>query len=140
MSPEVPYQYEVTFLAIRIIAGLLFFLQGYDKLFVIGIQGVYETFHEPMHKKNVPDWVLRVSAWFTTWVELLGGLLLLMGLFTPWVAMLLLLDLLLVILAFGILEPMWDMKHVFPRLVLLVGILLIPHSLNLFSIDYFLFK
>jgi putative oxidoreductase len=140
MLPEVPYQTELTFLAVRVIAGALFFFQGYDKLFNVGINGVFLAFHEPMHKKNVPDWLLHLSAWFTTWAELLGGVLLIAGLFTPWAALILLFDLIIVTIAFGMIEPMWDMKHVFPRLVLLVTVLWLGAWGNVISIDYLLFK
>lgn len=135
---EVPYQTELTVLALRLITGTLFFIQGYDKVFNIGIAGVYQTFHEPMHKKNIPAWCLKSSAWFTSLAELVCGAMLIAGLFTPWAGLVLLLDLLLVVIAFGILEPMWDVKHVFPRLVLLTIVLMVPSETHLFSLDYLL--
>lgn len=135
---HIPYQWEISILIIRLMAGILFLFQGYDKLFRIKVKGVYRTFSEPMAKKGMPDWILRVSAYYTTYAEFFGGLLLVLGLFVPWVTLLLVLDLLLVAIAFGILEPMWDMKHVFPRFILLIALWWIPAQTDLFSLDYLL--
>jgi putative oxidoreductase len=140
MIHEIPYQYELALTGLRIITGLLFLLQGYDKVFRLGIKGVYRTFHEPMSKKNMPSWVLWSSAYYTSLVELVGGALLIVGLFTPWAALFILVDLILVAAAFGILEPMWDMKHFFPRMILILAVLFMPYTLNIFSIDYLLTK
>jgi hypothetical protein len=35
---------------------------------------------------------------------------------------------------------MWDTRFVFPRLVLLIFLLLVPPTLNLLSLDYLIFK
>ena len=43
-------------------------------------------------------------------------------------------------LAFSIMRPMWDLQHVFPRLALLVAVLILPEAWDLISIDNFLIK
>ena len=78
------------------------------------------------------------SAFYTSVVEFFGGILLIFGLFKPIVLALLGIDLIMVAMAFSIIEPMWDMKHVFPRLVLLSALMIIPHNWELYSIDYFM--
>ena len=123
---------------LRIFLGILFFAQGYDKVFKIKIKGVYETFEVPMRPKNMPHFILRLSAYFTSYVELIGGLCLLLGLFKFYILYLLGFDILLVAAAMAILNPMWDMQFVFPRLVILIALLLIPAAWDALSLDYFL--
>jgi putative oxidoreductase len=137
---EIPYQTAIALFFVRVIAGTLFLFQGYDKLFKVGVKGVYETFRQPMQKKNIPSGILFSSAVFTSGIEFIGGILLIIGLFTSWIILFLMIDILLVVIAFCMLEPMWDLKHVFPRLILLLILLFASTEANLFSIDYLLFK
>ncbi|MEI6815910.1 MAG: DoxX family membrane protein [Bacteroidota bacterium] len=125
---------------LRVFLGSLFLLQGYDKVFKIKIKGVYETFELPMRSKNMPNFILMLAAIFTSYTELLGGLFLILGLFKSFALYFLGIDLLLVAIAFGMLNPMWDMQFVFPRLVILVTLLLIPVEWDIISIDYLIKK
>ena len=125
---------------LRVFLGSLFLLQGYDKVFKIKVKGVFQTFEEAMRSKNMPSFILMLSAIYTSYVELFGGLLLVVGLFKSFALYFLGIDLVLVALAFGILNPMWDMQFVFPRLVILIALLLIPPSWDVISFDYLLIK
>ena len=125
---------------LRVFLGILFFAQGYDKVFKIKIKGVYETFEVPMRPKNIPHFLLRLSAYLTSYSELIGGVSLILGLFKYFTLYLLGFDILLVTIAMSMLNPMWDMQYVFPRLLVLIALLLIPASWDVFSIDYFLIK
>ncbi len=125
---------------LRVFLGSLFLLQGYDKVFKIKIKGVYETFELPMRSKNMPNFILMLAAIFTSYTELFGGLFLIFGLFKSFALYFLGIDLLLVAIAFGMLNPMWDMQFVFPRLVILVTLLLIPVEWDIISIDYLIKK
>jgi putative oxidoreductase len=114
----------------RLLLGVLFFSQGYDKVFRIGIPQVIETVAPAYRKLRMPGGIIRLSAYFTSWVELIGGLLLIAGLFKYGALYLLGADLLLVSLAFSLLNPVWDLHHVFYRFALLVFLLVYPAALD----------
>lgn len=119
------YKIQAAELLLRIFAGILFFFQGYDKVFRIGLKGVTDTFMADASRYRIPRGLVSLLTWYTSLAELIGGLLLMAGLFTFPALCALGLDLVLVALAFSFIEPMWDMKHVFPRLLLLVALMLL---------------
>jgi putative oxidoreductase len=129
-------QHEITaaFIA-RIFLGLLFFFQGYDAVFNVKIKNVIQAYEDAFASKGIPRFLTVGGAWFTSSVEFIGGLLLILGLFQYYVLSLLGLDLILASIAFGISTPMWDTRHVFPRLLLLLLLLIIPTSWNAISLD-----
>ena len=123
---------------------MLFIYQGFDKLFVVGMKNVIERFSSEANRKRVPKFFVVVSSYFSSIVEFVGGALLILGLFKPIVLTLLGIDLVIVAIAFSTIQAMWDMKNVFPRLML-VGILMVtPNSWEVFSlrnlIEYFINK
>ena len=123
-------------LVARVFLGLLFFFQGIDAVFNVKINGVIQTIKEPLTKIGVPDFLITAGAWFTSYIELVGGFLLIIG-FAKYYAMYLLgLDLIIASIAFGIMKPMWDMQYVFPRLALLIFLLMIPSQWDVISVDY----
>jgi putative oxidoreductase len=137
--PLAEYHLEAAAFFPRVFLGFLFFFQGYDALFRLGIPAVIETFDFPLTNKGVPRVFLIMGSWYTSLAKLIGGLMLVFGLFTHMALYLLGLDLIFVAITFGIMRPLWDMQFVFPRLVLLVYLLVIPSEWNTFSLDY-LFK
>lgn len=125
-------------LLIRFFTGIVFMFQGYDKLFRIKIPGVIDVFKVDAANKNIPGPLLSGLAYYTSYVEFIGGFLLIVGLFTNYSLYALGIDILFVTFAFSYLEPMWDMKHVFPRLILIVALLLLPEEYRQISVDYLL--
>lgn len=123
-------------LLVRVFAGILFFYQGYDKLFRIKIPGVISAFAADADRYHVPRPLLSLVAYYTSLIEFVGGAMLVLGLFTSYALYALGLDLVLVCLAFSYMTPMWDLKHVFPRLVLLLILLLFPPEYQYYSLDY----
>ncbi len=121
---------------LRVILGILFFFQGYDKVFRLGIKGVGEFFRQESRHRKIPDAVLRFSAFFTSYVEFICGGLLIIGLFKTAALYLLGVDLILVCAAFSLLKPMWDMQLLFPRLILLAAVLFLPSDWDQLSLDY----
>jgi putative oxidoreductase len=121
---------------LRVILGILFFFQGYDKIFKMKVSGVTDFFRDEWRGRSIPDFVLSVSAYFTSYVEFLCGGLLILGLFKYAALYLLGLDLILVCGAFSMLKPMWDMQLLFPRLILLAIILFLPADWDVLSLDY----
>jgi putative oxidoreductase len=119
----------------RVFLGFLFFFQGYDALFNVKIKNVVETYSDAFAYKGIPRFITITGAWYTSLIEFIGGLLLILGVFQHYTLYLLGLDLILASIAFGISKPMWDMRFVFPRLVLLLFLLVIPNSWNTISLD-----
>ena len=112
-------------LFIRCFLGILITFQGYDKLFVVKLKNVISTFKEDAERKNVPYFLIAFTVNFTSITEFFGGILLILGLFHNVVMLFVAIDLLIVGLAFSFLKPVWDLHHVFPRVILLTLILLL---------------
>lgn len=123
---------------LRVILGILFFFQGYDKVFKVKMPGVIEFFKEESRHRPIPHFLLAVSAYFTSYVEFICGGLLILGLFKYAALYLLGLDLIIVCGAFSMLKPMWDMQLLFPRLILLGIVLFLPSAWDVLTLDYLL--
>ncbi|MBL7919918.1 MAG: DoxX family membrane protein [Bacteroidia bacterium] len=134
------YQYEVAVLIARVFLGCLFLFQGYDAVFNIKIKNVIATFENDLIHKGIPRFLIVWGSWFTSYSELIGGTLLIVGLFNYPVLFMLGLNLIIAAIGFGINTPVWDTRHVFPRLALLLLLLIIPQNWNTFSIDHLIFK
>jgi putative oxidoreductase len=120
----------------RVILGLLFFFQGYDAVFKIKISGVLATIEEPLSTIKAPLFLIVLGAYFTSYVELICGFLLIIGFLKYYALYLLGIDLIIASIAFGVIKPMWNMQHVFPRLVLLLFLLITPSQWDVISIDH----
>lgn len=134
------YHYLVAITVARIFLGLLFLFQGYDAAVNIGLKKVSDTYQEAFQKKGIPRFLTVLASWFTAYTALIGGLLLVLGLFEFAALYLLGLNLLIAALGFGINEPLWNMRHVFPRLVLLLLLLTTPLEWHSWSLDKLLFN
>lgn len=132
---EIDYNFAIFELVFRVFCGVLFVYQGYDKLFVVKMATVIETFNQEATRKHVPRIFVSISAYFSSIVEFIGGFLLILGLFKPIVLTFLGVDLIMVAIAFSTIQAMWDMKYVFPRLIL-IGILMVtPSDWEYFSLQ-----
>ena len=121
-------------LAMRLLTGILFFFQGYDKLFRMKTEGVLRVFSDTLVQKNISLPFARVCISLSSFIELIAGLLLALGLFRDIALFLLIIDLLAVALAFSILKPMWEMGFFFPRFILLIALLLLPREWDYFTL------
>jgi putative oxidoreductase len=126
---------HAAYLIARLFLGILFFVQGYDKVFRVKVQTVYTTMLPSFNRLNMNSTLVKIMAYITSYLELVGGLLLILGLFTKAALVLLGVDLLIVAIGLGMLTPMWDMQHAFPRLILLLILLVLPDYWNIFSLD-----
>ena len=123
---------------IRLITGILFFFQGFDKLFNIKMDEVIATFMRDAERRHIPRPMVAFISYLTSLIELIAGFLLIIGLFTNYALLALSIDLVMITLAFSIMQPMWDLKHVFPRVILLTILFIISSNYNKISLDYFL--
>ena len=136
MQAIIDYHTEIAIFIARVFLGLLFFFQGYDAIFNVKIDNIIESFYRPFSAKGIPKSLTVVGVWFTSYIELIGGLMLVLGLFKYAALYLLGADILIASIGFGIVKPMWDMQFVFPRLILLIFLLVIPTSWDIASIDH----
>ncbi|REJ81154.1 MAG: DoxX family membrane protein [Bacteroidetes bacterium] len=130
-------------LLLRLVTGIIFFFQGYAKIFRVSIKEVVEVFKEPMDKTWIPTAFLKPFAWITSILELVGGFMLVMGIFRDFALYLLAFDLFLVAFAFSSIKAMWDMQYYFPRFVFVLLLLMLPpewDSLCLETVIPMLFK
>lgn len=135
---QTEFNYNIAELFVRCFLGILFIFQGYDKLFVVKIKNVVNAFHNETDRKHIPQFLLVLTSYFTSISEFFGGILLVFGLFHQIVPIILAINLLVVTFAFSFLRPMWDLQHVFPRVILLTLILLLSNYFY-FGLDTIIF-
>jgi putative oxidoreductase len=128
----------IALLTLRVFIGVVFFFQGYDKVFRIKVKNVISTYHSTLENHNLPPALITLAAFFTSYAELAGGLLLALGLFKLPVIYLLTFDIFVASVAFSIMQPMWNMQHVFPRLAILIALLLLPQDWDIFTLDAYI--
>ena len=129
------YNEAIALLMIRMVAGILFMFQAYDRLFKIGIGKVAETFFStPLGVTRRISFV-KIAIGLSSWIEFICGILLILGLFKIVALYLLALNMVFVAFVFSYVKPMWDMRHFFPRLILVVLLLLMPEHFDLFCLD-----
>lgn len=132
---------SIAILIIRLILGLIFLMQGFGKVFSWGVENVYKAdFFYGTFKDLLPDFIIQSTAYYTSYIELIGGLLLIMGLKTNYALYALSSVLIIVTFGHGLAEPVWDLSHVMYRTILLVSLLLLPKEWDRLSVDYMIKK
>ncbi len=124
---------------LRVLLGVIFMMQGFGKVFTWGMDNVYKSF-EPYEETFLPKLLLVFTAYFTSYAELIGGFLLIIGLFRNYALYALGAVLLIVAFGHGLTSPIWDLSHVFPRAVLLISLLLIPQEWDKWQIEIIIRK
>jgi uncharacterized membrane protein YphA (DoxX/SURF4 family) len=122
----------------RILLGILFFIQGYDKIFNIKIVNVIETIRPAYHKMKLPGFIIVLSSWFTSYIEFTCGLLLIVGLLKYFSLYLLGIDLIIVSFGMSVINSVWNMELVFPRFLLLLFLLIYPAEYDVITLQHFL--
>lgn len=130
-------QYIIAMFIARIFLGFLFFLEGYDVIIRVGTQLFTETLQLHDSEKGPPKKITITGVWIISFIQLIGGLLLIIGFVKYYVLYLLGLNLVVASIAYGIIKPMWDMQFAFPRLVILIFLLIAPSQWDVLSVDYF---
>ena len=121
-------------LTLRLLLGFVFLMQGYGKVFNWGVENVYLSAFAP-YESMLPIFLLKIAAYYTSYIELIGGLLLTLGLFRNYALYALGSVLVIVTLGHGLSEPIWDMQHVIYRAILLIPLLLLPEEWDKWRID-----
>ena len=120
----------------RLALGLIFFMAGAYKVFELTPAGHVRKWFLPYQDTFLPAWSLWLVGFVIPFVELIAGALLLIGWRTR--SALLALGVVLVVVTFGHLlkEPLYPFhEHVIPRLALLLFLLVLPQSDDLFSLN-----
>jgi uncharacterized membrane protein YphA (DoxX/SURF4 family) len=124
----------------RAVLGLIFFMAGVYKVFQMGPLGhARKYFIEPYADTFLPTWSLWAVGATIPIVELVAGVLVILGLRTR--DALVALGVILVVVTFGHLlkEPLYEFHtHVIPRLALLLFVLMLPREDDRFSLDHLL--
>lgn len=120
----------------RVFLGLLFFFQGYDAIFRKGLRTITDTFHPSFEGLGVSRSVTAIGVGFASYVQLICGFFLILGFIKYYALCLLGVNFILAAIAFGAVQPTWDLRSAFPRLALLIFLLFIPWQWDVFSIDY----
>ena len=131
---------KVAVLTIRLLLGFIFFFQGFGKVFKFGLDTVSQNFFIKSYSDLLPEYLLVFTAYYTSIIELVGGLLLIIGLKRDIALYLLASVLIIVTFGHGLKDPIWDLSHVMYRAILLVALLLLPKDYDQFSIDYWMSK
>jgi thiosulfate dehydrogenase [quinone] large subunit len=130
-----------TFLA-RMLVGVIFTMAGYWKVFELGAhQHAQQFFVEGFQEYWLPEWFLYPLGWIIPFVELIGGLLLVLG----WRTRLSLssLGLLLIVTTYGhaLRQPLFDIDgHTFTRMALILFVLMQKPGVDCLGLDFWLHK
>ena len=116
---------NISVLTLRLILGFLFFFQGYGKVFKFGVDNVYKNFFKETYDSLLPEFLTYATAYYTSYVELIGGFLLIVGFKRDWALYALASVLVIVTFGHGLAEPIWDVSHVLVRAVFLIPLLLL---------------
>ncbi len=131
---------QIAVLTMRLLLGFIFFFQGFGKVFKFGLDAVYNNFFLKSYGELLPDFLLLFSAYYTSLIELIGGLLLIIGFKRDYALYALASVLVIVTFGHGLKDPIWDLSHVMYRTILLVGLLLLPKDLDKYSVDFLIRK
>ncbi len=123
----------------RLTVGLIFFMAGIFKVFELGALEHARRYFLPYQDTFLPVWSLWAVGTAIPFVELVAGGLVIFGWKARWACVAL--GTVLVIVTFGHLlkEPLYAFhEHVFPRLALVLVVLVMPAAADRFSVDGFL--
>ena len=131
---------KIAVLTVRLLLGFIFFFQGFGKVFKFGLEAVHKNFFQSGYSELLPDFLLHFTSYYTSLVELIGGLLLILG-FKRDIALYFLASVLIIVtFGHGLKDPIWDLSHVMYRAVLLISLLWIPKEYDVYTLDYWLDK
>ena len=131
---------NIAVLTLRLLLGFIFFFQGYGKVFKFGLSNVYNNFFKSKYEELLPDFLTLFTAYYTSYLELICGFMLIVGIKRDWALYALASVLVIVTFGHGLAEPIWDVSHVLVRAVFLIPLLLLPKEWDVFSLDQLLFR
>jgi len=128
-------------LTLRLVLGFVFLMQGFGKVFTMGIENIFNSaFFYEAYKDLLPELVIYATAYYTSYIELIGGLLLVIGFKRDYALYALASVLVIVTFGHGLIDFVWNLSNVMFRMIPLVALLLLPKKWDRFSIDRWLVK
>ena len=76
---EIELNRAIALLIIRVVAGILFFFQAYDKIFKLGIKNVIYTFRQSLSETFLKGGLLSSVVYISSYLEMIGGAMLITG-------------------------------------------------------------
>jgi uncharacterized membrane protein YphA (DoxX/SURF4 family) len=140
MKEKIDLNKSIAVLTLRMVLGLIFLMQGFGKVFTWGVENVFKNFFYGVYKDFLPDFLIYGTAYYTSYAELFGGFLLVIGLKSNYALYVLASVLIIVTFGHGLASPIWDMHQVMYRVILLVSLLLLPKAWDRFSVDHLILK
>ena len=113
---------------VRLIAGSIFFWRGYTKVFTFGVEEIAKSFI--MNDVPIPN----ILAFIASYLELLGGIALIIGIMVRWVAILFCIEMALAIVLVSIKKRFIPLMEI-PLLLLTNVSVLLAFGAGPFSID-----
>ena len=131
---------HIAVFVLRVLLGLIFLMAGYGKIFAFGTEAIYMDMLKQFQNTFLPKWLIWFTAYYTSYIELICGLLLVLGIFKH--ISLYMLGSVLIVISFGhgLIEPIWDLQHVFFRTTMLITLLLLPTAWDKYSLDTIVFR
>ena len=128
---------SIALLTIRLVLGFIFLMQGIGKVFIWGMDRVYENAFQS-YEKYFPEGIIYPVAYFTSYVELVAGILLIIGFWRDYALYALGSVLIIVSFGHGLQSPIWGVEHVLFRLILIASLLLLPREWDVYRVDHYL--
>lgn len=130
---------SIAIITLRLILGITFAMRGYWKIFNWGLDNVYNNFFYKTYKDLISsDILIYITAFYTSYAELIAGLFLVIGFKRNYALYILASVLIIVTFGHALAEPVWDMSHIIFHTILLATLLFLPEEWDIFSVDYFL--
>jgi putative oxidoreductase len=135
MQHNIEHHEALAILLVRVFLGVIIFFQGYDALFRVKIVNVARSLEPALANMALPKGLAKAGAWTTSLVELTCGILLIVGYCQHYTLLAVSLNLIVVSILFSMLSGIWDMKHVFPRMLLAALLLYLPAEMDIYSLN-----
>ena len=126
---------SIAVLLVRLLCGILFFAQAYEKIFKVKLKNVVDAFGIHFEQRHVSKPIFTYAIYLSSYAELVAGALLILGLFRSVALYILAGDLLMIGLSFSFIKPMWDMQFYMPRIIFVVLLLLLPADWDAWCMD-----
>lgn len=131
---------KIALLTIRLLLGFILFFQGFGKIFKFGVDNVYTNFFAKTYHGILPEYLLQATAYYTSYIEFIGGVLLIIGFKRDYTLYALASALIIITFGHGLVEPIWDLSHMMFRAILLLTLLLLPTAWDQYRLDTLLKK
>lgn len=126
---------QVALLIIRLTIGFIFLMQGFGKVFSMGVENLYTSYFQPTFAEKLPNFLTYATAYYASYIELLGGVLLVIGLKRDYALYFLGSVIVIVSFGHGLEKPIWDLSDVLFRLIPMSALLLLPSEWDKYRLD-----